>query len=197
MYSKHIYCATVCDSNIRVPVTLVKHRPIQYSCDLDGYGLISAEPSCGNKWHFKKPLSTSSCPKVDTCAVEGGRCWNESCMVLCITWSDEHLFPCYWHLWRKITDFDRVVDCMDMYTEFLQNLCSTQAQSIEVPYQLCVKYSLKLVNMICMHTASARMEDCAWVRWTRIPHHSNNPPAIAPLDSLHAANPLPLPPPSL
>ena len=52
----------------------IEHTSVKYSCDLDGYGVISGEPSCRNKWHFKKPLSTSSGPKVDTCVVEGGKC---------------------------------------------------------------------------------------------------------------------------
>ena len=102
--SKHIYRAAVCDSNIRVPVTLVKHPSIQHSCDLDGYGLISGEPSCRNNWHFKKSLSPIPWCKVDTRVVEGGKCWYECCMGLCIAWSDEHLFPYNWHLWGKNAD---------------------------------------------------------------------------------------------
>ena len=74
MYSKHIDRGVVCDSNLRIPVTLVKHTPIHDSCDLNGYRVVSGKPSCGNKWHFQKSLPTSSWCKIDTCVIEGGKC---------------------------------------------------------------------------------------------------------------------------
>ena len=105
-YPKHIHQISVRDSNIWVPVTLIKHTPIHDSCDLDGYGCISSEPSCRNKWHFEKSLSSISRCKVDTRVVEGGKWWNESCMGLCIVQSDENLFTDYRLLWGENTDYE-------------------------------------------------------------------------------------------
>ena len=74
-YLKQICCAAICDSNYWVPVTLgIEHPSIHDSCDLDGYGLISGEPSCRDKWHFKKSLSLVSWCKVNTRGVEGSKC---------------------------------------------------------------------------------------------------------------------------
>ena len=75
MYPKHICSTAVCDSNYWVSVTIgIEHSSIHDSCDLDGYGFISGEPSCWNKWYFKKSLATCSWSKIDASIIEGGKC---------------------------------------------------------------------------------------------------------------------------
>ena len=75
MHPKQICSSAICDSNYWVPVTPgIEHPSIHDSCNLDGYGCISGEPSCRNNWHFKKPLSPVSWCKVDTRVIEGGKC---------------------------------------------------------------------------------------------------------------------------
>ena len=71
-YPKHVSVVAICDSNFRISVTLVEHTPIEYSCDLDSYGVVNGVPSCRNKWYFQESVSITSRPKVNTCVIESG-----------------------------------------------------------------------------------------------------------------------------